>query len=125
MSSSGNYDGNFKLDGCKVITPHKSVGQNVAIFLRKNLCSQPVGMIYEPNDTINMMGVRFEIRKNNIRFYTAHLKQCSVNTCDAIHDQFEEIKCQFRHANESGEAMILVFDANVHVRGYMDQRVSG
>ena len=46
---------NFKLDGCKVILPHKSIGQNVAILLRRKLLHQPVVKIYEPNETINMI----------------------------------------------------------------------
>lgn len=106
---------NFNLEGCKVITPHKSVGQNVAIVLRNKLRCQPVVKIYEPNETINMIGVRFEMKNNNLRFYTAHLKQCSVNSRDDIQEQFEEIKVQFQQATAGGEAMMLVCDANVHV----------
>ena len=106
---------NFKLEGCKVVSPHKSVGQNVAVVLRKKFMNQPVVKIYEPNDTINMLGVRFVINNNNLRFYTAHLKQCSINSRDVIQDQFEEIRSQFRQATSSGEGMMLAFDANVHV----------
>ena len=81
------------------------------------MCSQKVVKIYEPNETINMLGVRFEIKNNCVRFFTAHLKQCSVNTRDVIQDQFEEIKSQFKQASVCKEAMLLVFDANVHVGG--------
>lgn len=108
---------NFKLDGVKVVLPHKSVGQNVAIGLRNKLRNQPVVKIYEPNDTINMIGIRFEMKNNNLRFYTAHMKQCSVNPKEIIQDQFEEIRTQFHQATECGEAMMLVCDANVHVGG--------
>ena len=64
-----------------------------------------------------MIGITFELRNNGVRFYTAHLKQCSVNSKDVIQDQFVEIKSQFRHATESCEAMLMIFDANVHVGG--------
>ena len=67
-----------KIEGCKVIPPDKSVGQNVAIALRKKLRTQAAVKIYEPNETVNMLGVRFEIKNNCMRFFTAHLKQCSI-----------------------------------------------
>ena len=104
-----------QLVGCKPVNPVKSVGQNVAILLRKKLVSLKVVKIYEPSDTINMIGVRFELKHNGVRFYTAHLKQLSINSRSAIIDQFEELRLQFRDAERSREGMLIVFDANVHV----------
>ena len=103
----------IKLDGCKSVTPSKSMGQNVGMLLRKKLMSQNIVKIYEPNDTVNMIGVRLELKNNSLRFFTAHLKQLSKNPKDVIQDQFEEIKKQFREANKSKEGMLLVFDSNV------------
>ena len=71
--------------------------------------------LYEPNLTINMIGVRIEIQNVGLRFYTAHLKQQSTNSREDISSQFDEIKCQFRSANRGREAMLMIFDANVHV----------
>ncbi len=115
-----------KLEGTKPINPVKSVGQNVAILLRKKLVNHRVVKIYEPNDTANMMGIRLEMKNNGLRVFTAHLKQLSVNTRSVIQDQFEEIRCQFREANSCQEAMLLAFDANVHlgdaIRGCVDKQ---
>ena len=109
---------NVKLNGMKCITSKKSVGQNVAIILRGSVAGIVPMKLYEPNETINMLGIRLEIAKNNYkRFYTAHMKQLSTNTKDVITDQFEEIKQQFQQASISKEGMLLVFDANVHVGG--------
>ena len=109
---------NVKLKGMKCITAKKSVGQNVAIVLRGSVAGVVPMKLYEPNEVVNMLGVRLEIAKNNFkRFYTAHLKQMSTNDKDTIIDQFEEIRQQFRQAAISGEGMLLVCDANVHVGG--------
>ena len=54
---------NVKMDGMKCITSKKSVGQNVAIVLR-NQCAGLVPMrLYEPNDVINMIGIRIDCKK--------------------------------------------------------------
>ena len=109
---------NVKLEGLKCITAAKSIGQNVAIVLRKKMNGLPVIKLYEPNDTINMMGIRIETAKNNYqRIYTAHLKQTSTNSKDIIRAQFQEIVNQFRQATMCQEGMVLVCDANVHVGG--------
>ena len=66
---------NVKIDGLKCITAAKSIGQNVAIILRKKMIGIPVVKLYEPNETVNMMGIRIETAKNNFqRIYTAHLE---------------------------------------------------
>ena len=109
---------NIKVDGAKCVTPKKSVGQNVAIILRGAAAGLVPMKLYEPNETINMMGVRLEVAKNNYRrFYTAHMKQLSTNERGAVMDQFEEIKMQFHQAQLSKEGMLLICDANVHVGG--------
>ena len=104
-----------KLDGCKAINPVKSIGQNVAIMVRNKFVNQKIMKIYEPNDVVNMMGIRLDIKNAGLRIYTAHLKQLSTNSKEEIKDQFEEIKNQFREANKGREGMVLVFDSNVHV----------
>ena len=71
--------------------------------------------LYEPNETVNMMGLRIEINQVGIRLYTAHLKQQSTNTREEIQSQFDEIRCQFKSANNAREPMLFAFDANVHV----------
>ena len=107
---------NVKLEGMKCITSEKSVGQNVAIILRGSLAGLVPMKLYEPNETINMLGIRLEVAKNNFRrFYTAHMKQLSTNDREDIVNQFEEIKQQFHQANVCKEGMLLVCDANVHV----------
>ena len=82
--------------------------------------------IYEPNESVNMMGIRLEIKNNGIRLFTAHLKQLSANPRSVITDQFDEIRSQFKEANKSGEGMLLVFDSNVHVgsgiKGCLDKQ---
>ena len=103
------------LGGCKTIGPIKSVGQNVAIILANETCSYQRQKLYEPNETINMIGVRLEIREIGIRIYTAHLKQQSKNSKEEISSQFAEIQNQFRSASIGRECMLLIFDANVHV----------
>ena len=107
---------NVKVNGMRCIKAKKSIGQNVAIILRKSAVGMRPMKLYEPNDVVNMLGVRLEIAKNNPkRFYTAHLKQMSANEREVITNQFEEIKQQFRQAEISKEGMVLVCDANVHV----------
>ena len=109
---------NVKLNGMKCITAKKSIGQDVAIVLRGSAAGIVPMKLYEPNEAVNMLGIRLEIAKNNFkRFYTAHLKQMSTNDKEVIVNQFDEIKQQFRQAAISGEGMLLVCDANVHVGG--------
>ena len=107
---------NVKMDRMKCITSKKSVGKNVAIVLR-NQCAGLVPMrLYEPNDVINMIGIRIETAKNRYqRFFTAHMKQMSTNDRESILNQFEEIKLQFHLADTCKEGMLIVCDANVHV----------
>ena len=107
---------NVRMAGYKCITAKKSVGQDVAIILRGKLSGVVPMRLYEPNDTINMLGIRIEVAKNNFqRFYTSHMKQVSVNAKEIIRDQFSEIRQQFRQAAVCSEGMLLVCDANVHV----------
>ena len=109
---------NVKIEGMKCITSKKSVGQNVAIILRGAAAGLVPMKLYEPNETINMIGIRLEVAKNNFkRFYTAHMKQLSTNEKEDILNQFDEIKMQFRQAELSKEGMILICDTNVHVGG--------
>ena len=103
------------LEGCQSICPNKSTGQNVAIILANKACSYKKMKLYEPNETINMIGVRLEVRDFGIRLYTAHLKQQSSNSREEIASQFDELKNQFRSANMGREGMLMVFDFNVHV----------
>ena len=104
-----------KIPGNKCVTSRKSVGQNVCIILRKQIMNEKIIRLYEPNEIANMLGIRVEIMNKGIRIYTAHMKQQSANTREEIQDQFEEMRNQFKSAGISGEGMILIFDANVHV----------
>ena len=104
-----------ELKGYQCINPKESVGQNVAVLTAGKTCSYDKMKLYEPNGTINMIGVRIEVKGVGIRVYTAHLKQQSTHTQEEISCQFDEIKNQFRSANIGREGMIIVFDANVHV----------
>ena len=104
-----------KIDGCRCIIPQKSIGQNVCIIIRKNLANNTITKLYEPNETANMIGIRIELMDSSIRIFTAHLKQQSTNSHDEIEEQYEEVRKQFRYANESSERIIMAFDANVHV----------
>ena len=106
---------NVTMKGCQSVCPEKSVGQNVAVLLCGKLSGCKKMKLYEPNPTVNMIGVRIEMNQTGIRFYTAHLKQQSTTSRDDIASQFEEIKRQFCSAREGREAMLLVFDANAHV----------
>ena len=109
---------NVKIEGMKCITPKESVGQNVAMVLRGKVNGLPSLKLYEPNETVDMMGIRLELAKNNFkRIYTAHLKQVSTNSKDDIRDQFHEIINQFKQASLCKEGMLLVCDANVHIGG--------
>ena len=93
----------------------KSVGQNVSIVLTKPTCNRKVMKLFEPNETINMIGVRIEVNNVGLRIYTAHLEQPSINPKDVIVNQFDEIVNQFRSADMGMEPMLMIFDANVHV----------
>ena len=103
------------IDGCVCICPKKSTGQNVSIIVNESCINQKKMKLYEPNETINMMGIRMEINQVGVRLYTAHLKQQSTNTREEIQSQFDEIRCQFKSANSAREPMLIAFDANVHV----------
>ena len=103
------------LEGCQSVCPNKSVGQNVAIILANKACSYKKMKLYEPTETVNMIGVRLEIKDIGLRLYTAHLKQQSTNSKEDISCQFDEIKNQFHSANLGREGMLLILDANVHV----------
>ena len=107
---------NVKIEGMKCITSKESIGQNVAMILRGKVNGLPALKLYEPNDTVDMMGIRLELAKNNYkRIYTAHMKQLSTNSRDSIRDQFFEIAHQFKQAALCKEGMILICDANVHI----------
>ena len=106
---------NVKIKGCRCITPSRSVGQNVCIIVRNKLVDKDIIKMYDPNDTVNMIGIRIEFLGSGLRVYTAHLKQQSVCTREEIALQFEEIRSQFQDAAKSNEATILIFDANAHV----------
>ena len=103
------------IKGCRCITPSKSVGQNVCIIVKNKLVDKDIIKMYDPNDAVNMIGIRIEFLGSGLRVYTAHLKQQSVCTREEIALQFEEIRSQFQDAAKSNEAMILIFDANAHV----------
>ena len=105
----------IKIDGCQCITANKSIGQNVCIIVRNNLVNNIMTKLYEPNETVNMIGIRVELLNSSLRIFTAHLKQQSTNTRVDIMEQFEEVRKQFRYANECCEGIIMAFDANVHV----------
>ena len=105
------------MDGCRCFTPNKSVGQNVCVVLRNKLIDNDVIKLYEPNETINLLGVRIEMLNSCIRIYTAHLKQQSTSLRDEITAQFDEMKKQFQDATKCNEGMLMIFDANVHVGG--------
>ena len=108
---------NVKIDGCQCINPKTSVGQNVSIILKGKCSSNEKMKLFEPNETINMMGLRVEICGMALRIYTAHLKQQSTNSRDDIKVQFEEIRMQFRSAQSGREPMLIICDANVHLGG--------
>ena len=103
------------LEGCQSICPSKSVGQNIAIILANKTCSYKKMKLYDPNETVNMIGIRLEVGDMGIRLYTAHLKQQSTNSREEIAYQFDEIKNQFHSANMGREGMLMIFDSNVHV----------
>ena len=69
---------NVSLENCQCINPKVSVGQNVSIILAGKCCNIRKMKLYEPNDTINMLGVRLEVKNSAIRMYTAHMKQQST-----------------------------------------------
>ena len=84
-------------------------------LLRNGCESTNVMKLYEPNEDINMLGIRMELMNNYIRIFTAHLKQASKNSREIIEVQFDEIKKQFRQAEVMNELMIAIMDVNVHV----------
>ena len=103
------------LVGCQCITPKSSIGQNVAIVFAGKCCNYNKMKLYEPNETINMIGFRLDLQWYGVRIFTAHLKQQSTSSRDEVSAQFVEIQTQFRCANFGREPMIMIFDANVHV----------
>ena len=88
-----------KIPGCRCITSRKTIGQNVCIILRKDVMNERLLKLYEPNDIVNMIGVRIELMNSGIRIFTAHLKQQSTNSRDEIINQFEKIRTQIKYAN--------------------------
>ena len=104
-----------KIAGCRCFTANKSIGQNVCIIIRNRLIDNDIIKLFEPNETINLIGIRLEMMNSCIRIYTAHLKQQSVSTRDEITAQFDELKKQFQDAIKCNEGMLIVFDANVHI----------
>ena len=104
-----------KLSGCRCFTANKSIGQNVCVIVRNKIVDNEIIKLYEPNETINLIGIRIELMNSCLRVFTAHLKQQSVSTRDEIKAQFEEIRKQFQNASNCNEGMLLVLDANVHV----------
>ena len=105
---------NVSIDGCQYINPKVSVGQNVN-NVNNSVCKKM--KLYEPNESLNMMGIRIQINNIGIRLYTAHMKQQSTTSREDIKIQFDEIKNQFRSANFGHEPMLLICDYNVHVGG--------
>ena len=83
------------LKDCKCICPKESVGQNVNVILSGKVTSYERMKLYDPNDVINMIGVRIEVRGIGVRFYTAHLKQQSKTPREEIAKQFDEMRTQF------------------------------
>ena len=108
---------NVKIDGCQCINPKVSTGQNVSIVLAGKCRNKEKMKLYEPNESINMIGVRLVINGTGLRVYTAHMKQQSTNSREDIKIQFDEVRNQFRSATMGREPMILLCDANVHVGG--------
>ena len=103
------------MNGCRCYTPNKSIGQNVCIIVTNKIIDNEIIKLYEPNDTINLIGIRVEMLNSCLRVYTAHLKQQSVSSRDEIVAQFDEIKKQFKNASNCNEGMLMVLDANVHL----------
>ena len=103
------------VQGCQSVCPKESVGQNVAVILAGKMCSYNKMKLYEPNDLKNMLRIRLEVKGTGVRLYTAHLKQQSTHSTDEISSQFDELRNQFQSANTGREAMMIIFDANVHV----------
>ena len=103
------------------ISPKKSTGQNVCIVLKGEYLICKRMKLYDQNELINMIGARIEIGNIGIRLYTAHLKQISSTDKDEIRRQFHEIQAQFKCARDSGEAMLLIMDSNVHVGNAIKQ----
>ena len=106
---------NVSINGCQCINPYVSVGQNVSIIFSGRWCGSKKMRLYEPNESVNMMGVRVQLNNIGVRLYTAHMKQQSTTSREDIKIQFDEIKNQFKSANSGHEPMLLVCDSNVHV----------
>ena len=49
------------------VPPTKSVGQNVCIILRNKLIDKEIIKMYEPNDTVNLIGIRIEMNGSGLR----------------------------------------------------------
>lgn len=103
------------IENCRCFTPIKSIGQNVCILMRNKLLHNKAIKLYEPNEIINLMGIRIEMLNCGVRVFTAHLKQQSTTSQEDVAAQFEEIRIQFQDANKCNEGMIIIFDSNVHV----------
>ena len=73
------------------------------MFLSGKCCSNQKIKLYEPNEIINMIGVRIERNNFGLRLY----KQQSTNSREDIRSQFDEIRNQFRSASIGREAMLL------------------
>ena len=55
---------NVSIEGCQCINPKVSVGQNVSIILAGKVCNSKKMKLYEPNESLNMIGIRVEINKS-------------------------------------------------------------
>ena len=105
----------IKIKDCRCFTANKSIGQNVCVIVRNKLIDKKIIKMFEPNELVNMLGIRIELLNTGIRLYTAHLKQQSVCSREDIAAQFEEIRKQFQDASKGNERMLIILDANVHV----------
>ena len=47
-----------ELNGCRCINPSKSIGQNVNIIIRNTVIDNDIIKLYEPNELVNLMGIR-------------------------------------------------------------------
>ena len=50
-----------KIIGRKCITASRFVGQNVCIVVRNKLVNNDLVKLYDPSDTVNMIGIRIEL----------------------------------------------------------------
>ena len=58
---------NVKLKGSRCFTANKSVGQNVCIIVRNRLVDNDIIKMYEPNDNINLIGIRIETAVSSLK----------------------------------------------------------